>query len=542
MGFDLRDGSYAVTLAQRLVRGEIPLKTEVSPHIFGALPVAPVLWVWRTLFGDTGIVLVARLTFVLLAALVAVVSWRAVSPTLGRTASALAVLAAVLCIPYNLLVVSYNTLPALMFLLATAAGVAVIFGGSAGWGVVCGTAAVGIGIGYFALLPAAALLVLCVLALAGYQEGVGLRWPARRLLAAVLLPAVALGAGFLFWITVVPGWQAVQDAYALMSVSQKYGSAMTPWDIWEFFLARSRLLPACFGLAMLAVVLPLRAIRRAGLLLASLAGLAWWSGQFGEPNAYDPTAGRFTGALALMLILVMFLPAVIWLFRYRDKTLIQLFILGALPSLTGFAIIVNISASGPSYGAYAAAFPGMLLFLMAFIADVSSKDAPNRLSWVTSAMVPMAFMLSLVAVVFNEGPVSYLTYRETSGPVAGIAMGADSFADQQAVAQLMADCPGSARGLWTLGAPGAYLWSDVSSDVPQYWVELDGVQQNLEVLQARPRQPGCVLVPADLSRVKGGDAVQRWLDQHYYPIGSAQLHIYFMLGVANGEFTMYRHV
>jgi len=121
-GVDLSDSSHAVELSLRLAQGDLPFRDEMNVQVLGAWPAVPFVWAWEHVVGLDGVVLASRVWFVAVCAGVGAVSWRAMRPAFGRGTSACALAVALLPAAYNQQVVSYNTTPALMYLLAVSCG------------------------------------------------------------------------------------------------------------------------------------------------------------------------------------------------------------------------------------------------------------------------------------------------------------------------------------------------------------------------------------------------------------------------------------
>ncbi|GAA5027796.1 hypothetical protein GCM10023258_22840 [Terrabacter aeriphilus] len=118
LGIDFGDSAHAVELAVRTARGDVPFRDELNMQVLGSWPAVPVVWVWLHAIGIDGIVLASRLSFVAVVALVVGVCRRAVARYVGRGTAAAALVAAVITTACNQQVLSYNTTPGLLDLLA----------------------------------------------------------------------------------------------------------------------------------------------------------------------------------------------------------------------------------------------------------------------------------------------------------------------------------------------------------------------------------------------------------------------------------------
>ncbi|KRE37627.1 hypothetical protein ASG73_08185 [Janibacter sp. Soil728] len=510
LGFDLRDSAYVTAIAQRMARGETPFVDELNPHSFGSLPAVPSLWLWHHIVGTSGVVLLGRLTFVVLVGLASVVAWRALSPHAGRTISAVAIATAVLALPYNQLVVSYNTTPQLALMVASCAGVAAVARGSRGWAAACGTSAMVASIGYFAVLPAA--MVLIGSTLVGRALWVHGR-PERAWVFSLLGSGLLVGLVFLGWLTLVPGWGAVRDSLALLdSGAGDRGIGVEPF-YWHF-VAGARLLPLALLVATMSVAIRWPRGVREVLLGGAVALLALWGGEWGPPGQ-EPTAGKYAGAVALALLVVLAPAMTIWLGRRRDRLLLLVVLIALPAAVVGFIATSAVTLSGAAYGAYAVPLSGMIVLIVLVLNAVVTDGGAPRWTQPIVFLPAVAMVASLLSVVFNEGPVVTTTTRLAEGPGAGLSVGVDSGSDYAAVARLVAACTDPGGGLWAPGVPGAYLWVDRSAGVPQYWLSPHEFTSGLRVLGAVGTDPACVLAPSDTSPGGQGEPLARWLDDGY---------------------------
>ncbi len=510
LGFDLRDGSYLVALAQRSARGEIVFRDELAPHILGSLGAAPILWVWQGVFGVDGVVLVARLTYVVYATVAAYVAWRAMRSVVHATTAAVGVTVAVLCIPYNIEVLSYNSAPQLLLLVSYAAGCAAVMHNSKSWAGTCSASAALAAVTYFAMLPAAVTLVGCVVL-------ARLMLPPRQrsvvtLIKWMVLPGVIVGLLFVAWLIAIPEWTAVTDAWTTLEDSA-FGRRGIPADAFYYhFVHGAKLLPLALIAALISALPFVGRYLRVLLQAGALGLLILWGGEFGPPGV-EPQGGRYAGAVALAALVVFAVPVLTWLMRLREPRMLAVALILVPPSVVGFLTTAMVTMSGAAYGAYALAFSGPLLLLVISIMTQAGETRYRPIVALTGLLLIGTMVASLLAVIFNEGPFVHLRHRGTDGPTAGLLMGDGSSGDAAAVSRLLGHCP--VGEVWAPGLPGAYVWVNEDSRVPQYWLATFQLEPGFDAFQRSGSAPDCVLAPVDTSGETLPRAMRAWLDSNF---------------------------
>lgn len=528
LGFDLRDGSYVVALGQRLARGEVPFVDELSPIIFGSVLLAPVIVLWEAIAGTDGVVLVARLAYVAMAAAVGWVSWRALAPFFGSTLSALAVLAGVLALPYNLQVLSYNTTPQLLLLLASAAGLAAVLGGSGRWGAVASTAAAVASVAHVGVLPGAMLLLLSIL-WARSRFGPTERATSARFVGCVLLPGFVVGCAFVAWIALVPGWEAVQVAVGVQA-DRPSGIALEAF-YWHF-LAGAKLLPvfaALVGLGFLS-----RGRLRALLLGLSALSLTGWAGAFGPPEI-EPSEGRYAGAVALVIVVTFLVPLVIWAVRAGERAFLALTAVAVPSALVGAVMTSAMTMSGAAYGAYAVPMAGVMALVVLGVGQASTHSRPVS-GWglVPAVGLNAALAASLLAVVFNEGAFIHARHRVPDGPAAGLLVGEASMHNHRAVSGLVDACPEGSTTFLSLWVPGAYLWWGQEGGAAQYWLGPVEDDDGYRYMARSGAVFDCILGPLEPGSEGLPAGLQALLDEQYLLVHERELH-----GVVGSEMSTF---
>lgn len=543
LGFDLRDGSYVIALSQRLSRGEVPFVDEISPHILGSALMAPTTHLWGVMVGSAGIVVVARLSYTLLAVVVAVVAWRALSPSFGRTSSALAVWAAVLALPYNIQAISYNTVPQLGLMLSTAAATAAVLRFHRGWAALASVTAAGASLAYFVVLPAAVALLLGAIQAQVLLRPTGVRRWSPVITAYLIAPGMLVGLMFLVWVTFVPGWAAVWDAFQAQS-GRPGGIGFAPF-YWHF-IAGAKLLPIALMLALAGTFFRRPVWLRPFLLAAAGVALAMWAGEHGPPEI-EPSQGRYAGALALVVVAVMGFPLMAWLWWRGSDAGLRVLSIIALPSgLLGMLITSAVTMSGAAYGAYAVPLGGLVLLTCLLTINASrALRASLSVSLLPAVVLNLAFAASLVAVIFNEGAFVHLDRRITEGPGAGLLVGEANDRNYQAVAALMQECPETASGFLSVWVPGAYLWWDRENSAPQYWLGPVETKAGYDYITQSGLRFDCVLAPSSLEGPDIPAGLRRELDSEYEPVtvrtltgvagdAAAQFSLFVRRGMADG--------
>jgi len=532
LGFDYGDGAHVVGLAMRLADGDRPFVDEMNLQVMGSWPAVPFVWVWTHTVGTDGIILASRVYFVLLSLLVAHVSWRAIAPVVGRGISAAVIAIAVIPAAYNLPVVSYNTTPALLLLLATCAITAAVTRRIAAWAWVGGAA--------LALSAAAHPVTAPTGLLAGL---IGLVLLGRSRLSLYLLGgAAAVGAVLLF--VVVTFWGGFEAVRATVDFTLEYQSLRPNWGLrvrqaatayWTWF---GWVVPAAAVVSLAAASLPSSrpgrtwpAWARAVLFgtAVALLGVAMLRG--GLDSASVVSWSWTSGFTATALVLVLALPAAILALRSGDRIARQVLVLGLPPTLLGIPVIWAMTSASPAWGSTSAVLtPGIVGIFTVLLRDLSHGfkaplGRPRR--WpaaVLSGLVVLLLAASHTLTSYRTPPVSDLRTRVSFGINAGLLNSEEEvriLADETRLAQRCG------RTALTFDQPPAYLLGDARILSPIIWIVRFGHANQVVVdwLTARDARPDCVLISnrtwPPSAKLLAADPLLQWIKARYVQVGLA---------------------
>lgn len=514
VGFDLADGAHHVELAQRIAHGDVPFRDEMNVQVLGALPAAPFVWVWEQVVGTTGIVLASRIWFVLLAAATGLLVHRLVRDHVAGGLAGVAVLAALLPQPYNLVSVSYNTAPGLLLLVACAAGVSTAVRPRRRRSLLCGAAAAGCAL-LNPLMLVAAVLTLVVVVLV-----------VRRLatLGWVVLGAGAVSAAGLVVLAGF-GLGAIADS---IDYTREYQRLRIPpgerldfaLDYYGGLLTNPWVLGAA-GCGLLALVpWPGRWVRPLAAT-SSLALVAAVAIRVHDPADGLPDSGMTSGVLAVVLVVLATVPAAVVAGVRRDRFAATLLAVAVVPLVAQAPVLAAVTSSSPIWGAPSAAVGPAVLAVTVTLGRALGAFGPV---WVGLA----ALLLTTAHAVqpYRDVPPWEARLR-TSGPLAGLLTG-DSVAAEVGVVQgAIEACQHPGEGLLTYGAPGAYLFSDGPADTNILWLAPFGPANEATVswIERHDREPVCVIVHRGIAtrapsgqwstRVGGPDPVLDWVAPRY---------------------------
>lgn len=532
LGFDHGDGPHVVGLAMRLADGDRPFIDEMNLQVMGSWPAVPFVWLWTHTVGTDGIILASRVYFVLLSLLVAHVSWRAIAPAIGRGTSAAVITIAIIPAAYNLPLVSYNTSPALLLLLATCAIIAAVTRRVAAWAWVGGAALALSAAAHPVTAPVGLLAGLIAVVLLGRSRlSLYLAGGAAAVGAVLLIAVVTLWGGFDAVRATVdftvdyqglrpdPGWRVQQAATAywrwfgwlvpgaaILSLvaaslpSSRHGRA---WPVW----VRAVL----FGVAGVLLTV---AMLRGGLDSPSVVSWSWTSG--------------FT---ATALVLVLALPAAILALRSGDRLARQVLVLGLPPTLVGIPVVWAMTSASPTWGSTSAVLtPGLVGIFTVLLRNLSrgfnrALGRPRR--WPVAAVSGLVIVLLAVShtlTSYRTPPVSDLRTRVSFGINSGLLNSEEEvqiLADRTRLAQRCG------RTALTYDQPPAYLLGDARILSPIIWiVRFEHANQVVvDWLTARGATPDCILISnrtwPPSAKLLAADPLLRWIQARYVQVGEA---------------------
>lgn len=499
LGVDLSDGAHVVALARRMANGDQPFDDEMNLQALGSLPAVPFTWAWTALFGTSGLVLASRILYVCVAGLAVWVAYRALRTGFRPAIAAVGAAAPLLAPAYNLLVVSYNTMPLLGLVVGSAAGYATIRTRRASWAAVS-AAAVAVGVAcYPPLLAGGGLLLLLVLGLTR----------SRRVLLGVLGGGAAVAvpvALYYFWII---GPDAVR---ATLEHSDRFLEArLTPAErverTWSFYgdnIWRRRYWPA-LGMTVLAVVpgVPAR-WRAAGVGMIPVLVVAGSMLSFGEVT--PAPFGRVTAVNAVVICALLLTPVTVFVVGRARQDLGRLLVLTLPPSLVQAGIFLLSTWSGPAWGVpYIGLAP---LFLAITVGWLSIVEHGHRIGPViagTSLVLALGLLLALKP--FRDPYPWDLGGRVTSGPFAGLSTTELTVASVDELEDVLDASVRPDQGLLVFGNSGAYLFTDARPVTPMLWLASEG-QANQFIIDGyfdhRSERPDVVLVHENQVRAAGG--------------------------------------
>ena len=513
-GVDFSDSSHAVALAMRMARGDVPFRDEMNLQVLGSWPAVPFVWAWLHLVGLDGIVWAARIWFVLFSGLCGYVCWRAVSPVFGRGTTAAALAVALIPAAYNQQVVSYNTTPALMYLVGTCAGMAAITRRSLPWGVVSGATVVLGAVSHPVTTPAAVALLLVVVVLARGRGLVGL-------LAGAVGLAVVVGAlAVLVW-----GVPAISDTLRFTADYQSTRPAqLLRTGRWLSYLRDGLAAPTmlvALALAVLAAVPPLRRIR-SWLLVAAVLLTGIHALHQASSGATFSVLSWFSGVLGTVLLVVL-LPVTVVCAVRRRAPLLRMVAIGLAPTLVGLPFVAGYTSSSPLWGATTATLaPGL------FAAVLASLVWLQRDGWVGKAALTAALVGSLAAVhglnSFRDGPPNALVATMPDGAYAGLATTPEQrdLVEQDQRALSLCGKPGD--GALDYLFPAGFLMGDVRFDTPIIWLDFFGRTSDrvLQWIDRTGRVPTCVIAARNFwpgfgrhHYLRLPDPLREWVVAHY---------------------------
>lgn len=416
VGADVGDGTHVVAMAMRMSQGDVPLSDEMNLQSFGSIPAIPCVWLWLKMFGVEGIVLASRYFYLCLVAAAAVTGYRALRTSLPPAAAFTAVVLMFTPAPYGLMVTSYNTVPALGFGLAVCAAFAAMRTSSTRWALLAGTSIAIALLGHPSSMPPVAVLAVTVAILARRH---------RRVLLAILLSCgSALTAAFVL-IALGPGVSAFVDTVVYTAEYQ----SLRPEPLerldnakeryWEGLLAL-RHVPAIV-LAAVALLPGIRPWWRcvAAIGVAPAVAVAAWAVAPPDTVSRQPF-GLTSGAFALLVVFLLFLPVVVRSLVDRQRDVLLLATLTTPVAVVGVVSYSMISSAGVVWGV---AVPPVLPLFGALGAGIvlwAREQGPRALAPVAAvAMVGSLIAVHPIKTFMNPDP-RHMSGRIASGPLAGL--------------------------------------------------------------------------------------------------------------------------
>ncbi len=451
LGISFVDDAHYAAVTLRLAQGARPFADEMTTQALGFLIAAPFARLWTALFGMSGIVLALRLFYVALASCGGWIVYRAVRPSFGVPASALAAAVPLLAPPYNVFGASYNTVSALGFTLAVALAIAAVRDDSRRTAALTGVAAAVAAISY-PPLAVAALVLAATFALVARD---------KRLTLAALAGAGATVAVFGVWLLATVPVADIRNS--LQYASDVWGGYTSPQsrllqllDHFRRGVISKRLLPA-WGLAAAASLswIP-RRLRSVAALLLPLACAV--PGALALVTGSDkPVLGTNGAAYLIVFTSLALVPVAVHAFRQRDEDLRRALLLAVPMSAIGYVIVGNATSSGWPWGVAVVGMTPLVAVVAAGWARLVKDGADIR--WVAAGAATLAGLLLvlLFATSFKDEPPLSLTHRFDSGALAGIATTPMRAADIARIEEAGRRWIGDGDRVLVVGRPLGYL-------------------------------------------------------------------------------------
>jgi hypothetical protein len=498
-GADLSDDAHNIALAWRLSLGDAPFVDEMNVQATGAFVAVPLTWLWTHLFGMTGLVLAIRLFFVAVAFAVGYLAYRALRSRLRPATAAIAVAAPLMALPYHLGQVSYNTMPILGLVLATAAGLPAVLDRDRRWAAVCGAAAAGAAISYPVVAVGAMILLAAVVMLSRRRDVV----------VAVLLGGLAVSVPFGLWLLIGVGPSILGETVRL---TLDYQALRTPLlergnvalDVYTFHLGLRKYWPMWVFAAIAALPVPQHRIRAAAVaavpVLAVVPGLHLMV--TGGPGA---AFGTLAGVYVTVLSLALLVPVTVWAIQRRRQDIGLLICLSLPVALVQAPLIASTTSSGTGWGVHVIGVSSLLMALAVGWCEMVAELVP-RVQPLVIAQLLIAIGLLLTLTPFKDGFPWQLTTRISAGPFAGIATDpgdATRIAETAAAADRWVR-PG--EGVLLYGLAGDYLLTGGDPVTNLMWLGDFGAanQATLDYFKRVERTPDVVFVNRFLVEQAGG--------------------------------------
>lgn len=527
LGVDFGDGSHAVELAMRMAQGDVPFRDEMNLQVLGAWPAVPFVWAWLQVFGIDGIVLASRLFYVAFVIGCVALCWRALAPHLGRGTTAVALAVAVIPTAYNQQVISYNTTPGLLYLVAVCTAAAATAssassGGSrwgpSGWAIVSGVSVVGAAMSHPVTAPGAVVLVLV--------SGLLLR---RRALLPYLVSVLVAGTVVLTLTVVVWGVPHIVETISFTRDYQRARPGLgARFHAWEVFYKRQLATPlvaGAFAAALLAAVPRLLRLR-IWLLLLAVSMLTFQAAMSDAVSRNYNLWSWLSGILGTCLVLLLLAPATVAALR-RGGLVARVLVLGAVPSLVSTPLLASFTSSAPLWGAAGAALAPALFAVV--LATLSWIRDSGRLGKAALGAVLIGSLVTVhTATSFRDGPPGGLTAVVADGAFAHLrttpAKRTQIVEDSRAVAR----CAPPGAGVLGYLYPAAWLLADVRFATPIIWLDdFRGANRTIvDWIERTGRAPVCVVASKRFwpgygrsQKIIAKDPLVAWILRHYSVTG-----------------------
>jgi hypothetical protein len=411
-----------------------------------------------------------------------------VFPLLGRGTTAAALAIALIPAAYNQQVVSYNTTPALMYVVAAGAGTAAVTRRSTAWGVVAGVATVLGAVSHPVTAPAAVALLLAV---AVQRRG---RVPVGVLAGSASAGAVVVALAAFVW-----GLPSISDT---VSFTESYQSTRISRDVrldtWLSYYGTGLASPwivAALALGVLAALLaaaPRLRWARTVLVAAAVVACGIHALLQGATSATYSVQSWYSAVLGTVLLVVLLPVTLACAVRGRGP-LTRAVVIGLSPTLVGMPFVAAFTSAAPRWGPTAAVLaPGLFVAVLAALVWVESDGRVAKAA-VGGALVAVLGAVHLLNS-YRDAPQPDLVASVPSGAFAGLVTTESQreLIEQDELA--LGRCASRGEGVLAYLFPAAFLLSDVRFDTPIIWtVAGPSSDRVLTWIDDTGRVPDCVV-------------------------------------------------
>jgi hypothetical protein len=493
VGIDFGDGAHAVAQALRWADGDVPFVDEMNLQMQGSLLAVPFTWAWRHVAGVEGIVLASRVWYVVIASLGGWLSIRALRTAMPAVVAVAAVASALVPTPYNLLNVSYNTVPGLGLLVGATAGFAATKTGQRPWAVASGLALVLAAFSHPAVLPASAVMMLALVALAERQ---GKRLVTRSITSsAVVAAAVAL-----LWLIVVV---RLSNVLRTFRYTADYQSLRAPpvtrlkWFVEAYgdALIDVRYVPLVVLVA--AACVRRRHVANTATALIPLAAAAPSVGLLLDGAAAPAAVGATIGTFATILVFAWALPVTLWSMRTRNATVNGLLLITLPAAIVSLPVMAMTTSAAAAWGATVAPLVPLLCVQVAGVLLMWSQLG----NVVAVRAVALTVVLVLAGVQslysFRNGTPWNASERVGSGPNAGLSATPGYVDLDDQLRRAVATHVGDDDTVLFYVAPAGYITTTARMDTNIVWLGLfrEANQATVDWFERSGRHPTVAFVP-----------------------------------------------
>lgn len=420
-GVDFTDESYYIAVPLRFAMGARPLIDETSlVQQTSGLLLYPFFKIYISVFGFDGIVLFARHLHLLFSAAIAAAIFAALRPVWADVLlRSLLASAAVVCVPFGIHGLSYNTFGAGFLAAGMFLGFAWLFDGRRRYIVTSGLAQ---GLAVF-VYPPLAIAVTCSFAVIYVSSR---HRVVRGLRTGVLTTAVIVMAAFVFFIH--EGFATLLDILDKTQVYGEKGGGIAKVGSVASFLSATFTQKAAAFIALILLFFCYRWRRQYAFIpLLALLVIALPLGSLNESWASNAFVTNFA----------LFGPVVFLLVRHEQVARV-LFAVVWLPSaVAGFITAYSSANGGPNLGI--GLFPASVatLTLLALAIQRVGTPVPGSVREIAAVASTATFVSVCLAMqylnVYRDAPIGELTTRVRGGAFSGLLTTPDTRASLEEI-------------------------------------------------------------------------------------------------------------